>query len=131
MKERQVWNWTFLGFETSQKNRLVQSWFDGLSEDVRDEVRDIFTYLQVAAITEWKRPRFSLLDDGVSEIRFSCNSITYRIYGCFWPENLKQSYTLLHGTEKKVRNDIHGKKLAKDKLGQLKRREATTHQFEF
>jgi hypothetical protein len=78
MKERQVWNWTFLRFETSQKNRLVQSWFDGLSEDVRDEVRDIFTYLQVAAITEWKRPRFSLLDDGVSEIRFSCNSITYR-----------------------------------------------------
>jgi len=131
MKERKVWNWTFLGFETALKNRLVQDWFDGLPEEAQDEARDNLAYLQHAAIGEWKRPRFSPLDDGISEVRFSADGKTYRIYGCFWLDGAQQSYTFLHGTDKKVSNDTHGKGIAKDHLGKLKRKEATTHQFKF
>src|SRR5580700_8568548 len=131
MKERKVWNWTFLGFETAQKNRLVQDWFDGLPEIAQDEARDTLTYLRRASIIEWKRPRFSLLEDGISEVRFSVEGKTYRIYGCFWPENVQQSYTFLHGTDKKVSNDTHGKGIAKDNLGKLKRKEGNTHRFKF
>jgi hypothetical protein len=131
MKERKVWNWTFLGFETALKNRLVQDWFDGLPDIAQDEARDTLGYLQHASIIEWKRPRFSPLEEGISEVRFKAESITYRIYGCFWPEGTQQSYTFLHGTDKKVKNDTHGKGIAKDNLGKLRRREATTHQFKF
>lgn len=129
MRERRVWNWTFLGFKTAQGNRLVQDWFDGLPEAAQDDAKDILTYLQHAPIIEWRRPKFAQLEDGISEIRFDDDDKTYRIYGAFWPA--RQSYTFLHGREKKVKNDTHGKATAKDNLAKLRRREADVHKFEF
>jgi hypothetical protein len=131
MTERKVWSWTFWGFETARGNRLVQEWYDEQPDGVRDEALDTIGYLQHSSISEWKRPRFDSLEDGISEIRFKAEGKTYRIYGCFWPEGSRQFYTFLHATDKKVSNDTHGKGIAKDNFGKLRRKEATTHQFEF
>lgn len=124
----EIWNWAFLGFETSQGNRPVQNWFDGLSVEEQDEARDTLGYYEHLPIQSWGRPGFSPLDGGISEIRF-WTPAEFRIYGYFGP--IRRSYVFLHGTGKKVKNDKKGKATAKDRKGQLERNEARTHGFKF
>jgi phage-related protein len=125
-----VWNWSFLGYEAPSGNRPVQEWFDGLADEVKDEARDAIGYLQHSSIQQWSRPHFEKLEDGISEVRFRVSNVRYRIYGYFATE-VRQSYTFLHGTHKKVSNDRKGKKTAKDRMGEIGRKEARTHKFEF
>jgi hypothetical protein len=125
------WNWTFYGFSTPAQNRPVQDWFDGLTPQVRDEIRDILVYLQKTANNQWGKPEFAPLGDGLFEIRYQDKSHWYRIYGCYWPEGERQVFTFLNGTTKKVKNDTDGKDLAQKLRGQLRRNEATIHKFNF
>ena len=60
------WNWTFYGFVSAAQNRLVQDWFDGLSLEVRDELKDILAYLQKTSNSQWGKPEFAPLGEGLS-----------------------------------------------------------------
>ncbi len=132
----ETWIWIFLGFESADAGRPVQVWFDNLPEDHKDEVLDLLIYLQRVTNSLWRKPEFDpLIGAGdISEIRVpnirgSKGSTTYRIYGYFGPK--KHNYTFLHGTDKKARNDKHGKRIANDRLDELRRGAATVHEFEF
>jgi len=129
-------SWTFYGYQTPAEGRDVQDWFDGLEEEERDEIRDILGYLQKLTPAAWRdKPDFEPLGDEVSEIKIKVHVAhlkrIYRIYGAFWPEGKRYSYTLLLGKNKKVDNDRRGKKEAIKRLKKLRRREATIHEFEF
>lgn len=127
--------WTFFGFESPQEGRPVQRWFDLLCEDDKDEIRDLLLYLKVGKRL-WRKPEYDPLigEGGISEIRVpdirdSRGTITYRIYGWFGPRGWE--YTFLHATDKKVRNDKDGKRIAKNRLGQIEQSTATVHRFVF
>jgi len=112
-------------------SRPVQDWFNGLPESASDEMRDVVGYLQHSPIQEWKFPHFERLEDGISEVRFRVGKVRYRVYGYFGPTWIRQSYTFLHGTDKKVSNDRHGKKTAKDRMAEIERKQARAPEFEF
>jgi hypothetical protein len=128
-------SWTFYGYRTPAGGPDVQEWFDGLQEEEQDEVRDRLGYLQKLAPGAWGKPVFEPLGDEISELRIKVNvphlKAVYRIYGAFWPEGRRYSYTLLLGKDKKVDNDRRGKREAIERLKRLRRGEATTHEFEF
>lgn len=130
------WRWQFLGFQSPVDGRPVQLWFDGLPENDRFEIQDLLNYLANTTDRLWRRPEFDPLEGagGISEIRIplirsESGSVTYRIYGYFGPGVCQ--YCFLHGADKKVKNDEEGKFIAKDRLGQIKRGEATAHKFVF
>jgi hypothetical protein len=142
MNEEAEWRWQFFGFESAQEGRPVQLWFDHLPDAVKDEIRDLLGYLEKMTDRLWRRPEFaSLKGDGeISELRpkdvpveinREIKVATYRIYGFFGPRDRKRAYTFLHGTPKIERNDATGKRIAKKRLKQLGRGEATVHEFEF
>lgn len=111
----------------------LQEWFDGLYVDARYEALDVLGYLQRLPRHLWHGPQFEALDADLSEIRFRVGSLSqwYRMYGTFWPEERRYSYTLLLGKEKKVKNDTKGKKEARERLKKLRNKEATIHVFRF
>jgi hypothetical protein len=131
--------WTFYGYVTPAGGRDVQEWFDGLPEEAQDEARDALAYLQQLALDQWGRPTFAPLGDGIGEVRFKVNveheKRTYRIYGTFWPEGKQHSFTFLVGKDKKVKNDMRGKKEAVKRLKKLRlprdQGGSTIHEFEF
>jgi Gp49-like protein DUF891 len=128
-KSPKRWLWRFLGFETLQGNRPVQEWFDALDDEARDDLLDTLGDLQVLPNHLWLRPKFDQLEDDISEIVGWTASDELRIYGYF--PGLEQTYTFLNGKTKKVGNDKHGKRIAKDRLKLLRRNEARTHEFKF
>jgi hypothetical protein len=130
--------WTFYGYVTPAGGKDVQEWFDGLPEEAQDEARHTLVYLQQLPPNQWSRPEFAPLGDDIAEIRFKVNvehqQHTYRIYGTFWPEGQRHSFTFLIGKDKKVKNDKRGKKEAVKRLKKLKlpRYEGgIVHEFEF
>jgi hypothetical protein len=133
MKPEDIVNWSFFGYVTPAGNAGVQNWFNGLSSDEKDEIRDVLSYLQPLPLTVWSKPEFEHLGDGISEVRVRVKSLnkTIRIYGFFWPEGIRYSYTFLLGKEKKVKNDEAGKAEAQKRKGKLERREASIDGFDF
>jgi hypothetical protein len=140
MEMKKDWHWRFLGFESALEGQPVQAWFDGLPEEARDEIIDLLNVLQKLTNRLWRKPEFDPLRGagGISELRPAdvplenggkLELATYRIYGYFGP--VGGVYTLLHGVRKGVRNDRRGKTVARNRLGQIERREATTHEFDF
>jgi hypothetical protein len=136
---KRAWRWSFLGFQSAREGQPVQAWYDVLPENHKGEVTDLLTYLQNVTNRLWRRPEFDPLDGegGISEIivpdiRDSQGVFYYRIYGFFGPQ--EHEYTFLHATNKKVRNDRHGKNIARDRLRQLQQGEAggaRVHKFSF
>lgn len=125
--------WRFFGYCTPAEGKPVQDWYDDLGADARDEAQDTIGYLQRLKRRLWKEPTFEAFDSKLSEIKFKDSILKkwYRIYGTFWPENRRYSYTFLLGKEKKTKNDARGKKLALERLKRLRRGEAMIHVFEF
>src|SRR5277367_3902420 len=126
----------WMGFESKAEGRPVQRWwFDVLNDNDRFEIQDLLNYLGNVPKGLWKKPEFDPLDGagGISEIRIqlrcSKGSLAYRIYGYWGPE--KNQYSFLHGKAKDVKNDRDGKRIAKHRLEEIKRNEATVHQFVF
>src|SRR6266480_3950229 len=113
--EDQDCKWTFLDFESADEGQPVQSWFNSLPEDHRDEVKDRLGFLQVTPRSLWDEPFFDpLVGEGgeISEIRFDpikCirGKFYYRIYGFFGLEE-EESYKFLHATNKN--NNFHTEK---------------------
>jgi hypothetical protein len=133
MKPEEIVRWAFYGYVTPAGRREVQDWFNALTDPEKDEIRDVLMYLQPLPLRLWGKPEYEMLGDGLSEIRVKVGALnkTIRIYGCFWPERQRCSYTFLLGKEKKVKNDEGGKKDARKRKGALGRGEATVHEFEF
>jgi len=136
MPSEEAWRWEFSGYESPAEGRVVQVWFNSLSVEAREEIADIFQSLQVVTNRRWKRPEFDSLDGagGISEVRpasIRCDDgeLTYRVYGYFGPN--QREYTLLHGTLKPERNDRDGKRIARERMHRIARREATVHKFDF
>lgn len=136
MLERTEWRWTFLGIESVEEGRPSQEWFDSLPDEHQGEIIAVLQYLGNVPKGLWVRPNFDPLEGagGISEIivpdiRGLTGVAYYRIYGYFGPG--KQEYTFLHATDKKARNDKDGKAIAQRRLGELQRREAGTHKFDF
>lgn len=135
-----TWKWSFLGFKSLTEGEPVQVWFDALSDDEKDVIRDTLVYLENTTDRLWPKESFDPLvgAGGISEVKFAefrdlrngeIQRITLRIYGFFGPRDRKCSYTFLHGTDKKVRNDRQGKSIGKRRLDELLRGEATVHEF--
>src|SRR5579863_7183535 len=127
----EIW-WDFDGFESPKEGKPVQAWLDGLQADHRDEIKDRLAELQVTPRDEWEEPLFDPLvgEGGISEIRFDpikCQrgKFYYRIYGAFEEEEIR--YIFLHATNKRERNDRHGKAIAKRRLLELGAGQAKTH----
>src|SRR5688572_18211986 len=97
-------SWSFFGFVTAAGGEPVQDWYDGLSNDERDEVQDTLVYLSKLPVHLWKKPQFDHLGDGVGEFRFKANNRVFRIYCFFWPRDRRYSCTLLLGAHKTVNN---------------------------
>ena len=138
MAERTEWLWEFLGFESFSEGQPTQAWFDNLPEDDRFEIVHLLSWLRVRTKHRWTLPEFDPLEGeaGISEIRVpeirtAEGSVFYRIYGVRGTRELERSYVFLHGTDKVVKNDIEGKGIARRRLGELTRREATVHPFDF
>ena len=136
MFRREEWQWTFLSFQSTEDGKPIQEWYDRLPRDHKVEVASLLQYVQKLTRSAWGRPFFDPLEGeaGISEIivpdiRDERGVAYYRIYGYRGPE--QQQYTFLHATNKKVRNDEHGKAIARRRLEQLKRRDATVHEFDF
>jgi len=127
--------WVSYGYMTPNRRSDVQERFDALSEDEKDEARDVLAYLKHMPRHLWCSPAFEILDHDISEVRFKVNVLhvqrVYRIYGAFWPERKLYSFTFLIGKNKKVDNDRKGKKEAIDRLRRLRSREATIYEFKF
>src|SRR6266566_1568366 len=104
--EDQDCKWTFLDFESADEGQPVQSWFNSLPEDHRDEVKDRLGFLQVTPRSLWDEPFFDPL-----------------------LAREEKSHKFLHATNKKRRNDKDGKAIAKRRLRQLQNGEAKLHQF--
>lgn len=138
MLEKENWRWTFYGFESSREGKPVQTWFDSLLKNDRFEIIDLLEWLRIEIKRPWRPPQFDPLEgeSGISEIRIpeirsAEGSVFYRIYGCFGVGSYARSYIFLHGTDKKVKNDVEGKGVARRRFGELVRREATFHKFDF
>jgi hypothetical protein len=140
MDSKKDWRWTFLVFETTDEERPVQEWFNGLHQVPKEEIADLLVYLQNVTTKPWKRPEFDPLKGagGISEIRFRniswseggvVKTATYRIYGFFGPKECKGSYTFLHANDKRVTNDRIGKGIARTRLDQLGRGEGRVREF--
>jgi hypothetical protein len=133
-QEQDSW-WLFLSFESDDEGQPVQVWFDNLFPEHLDLVKDRLSYLQVTPRSDWDEPYFDPLigAGGISEIRFDrilCarGKFYYRIYGYFGPEE-EESYNFLHATNKKAKNDKHGKATAKNRLDKVQNGQAKLHKF--
>jgi hypothetical protein len=143
MNHERTWRWEFLGFQSVAEGCPVQVWFNSLPEEPdRYEITDLLDALQKVNDRLWSKEVFDPLEGagGISEIRIpnircvrdgKVRSITYRIYGFFGPRGCEHTYTFLHGSEKKVKNDTIGKQIAKGRLDELLGGFADVHKFEF
>ena len=140
----ETWRWEFYAFVSKAEGCPVQSWFDGLPLDHKDEIVDLLDYVRNTTGRPWPEKMYDPLKGagGISEIKVEkipCErngkliEITYRMYGFFGPKERKHSYTFLHAWEKNVKNDRLGKKIAKGRLDELLRggTDAGVRQFDF
>lgn len=127
----------FYGIEVRGEGRIVQEWFNSLILDAQQEILNLALHLERLPMGLWQRPDFDPLEGegGISElrprdVRWAGGNLCYRIYGLKgFPES--QCYTFLHGTDKGRKNDVEGKRHAKQRREQIAREQAQTHEFDF
>ncbi len=122
---------SFAGFVSEAGGRLVQEWYDGLSESAREELQDTLNYLAAIPPWQWRRPEFDKLQAPLHEIRCKDSETNHwiRVYGAF-DKKVRGRFIFLYGNaEKKVKNDKAAKKLALARFALLEQGKATTHEF--
>lgn len=123
--------WTFEGFCTEAGGKPVQDWYyRELTVDERDLLRDRIRYLENLERHLWKLPCFGPAGEELWEIRRDTANGWLRIYGFFHPDK-RRCFVLLNGKDKNVRNDLKGKRVARERLKLLKQKKGTTHEFSF
>lgn len=134
------WRWEFHAFVSKAEGCPVQSWFDGLPQEDKEEIVDLLDRVRITTNKPWPERVYDPLrgEGGISEIKVEnltrmregkVKEITYRIYGFFGPKHLEHSYTFLHGTEKSAKNDRIGKNIAKGRLDEIARGTAGIQKF--
>jgi hypothetical protein len=137
-----TWYWEFYAFTSKAEGCPIQSWFDSLPPEDKEEIVDLLDRVRITTNRPWPERIYDPLkgEGGISEIKFEnirCfrdgkyKEITYRIYGFFGPKHLEHTYTFLHGTEKSVKNDRFGKEIARGRLDEIKRGSAGFQKFNF
>jgi len=124
---------TFAGYISPAGGKLVQGWYDSLSQADKDEILDQANYLSALPVTQWRRPEFDKVANPLAEIRCKCSETkhTIRLYGVF-DASVRARFVLLLGTEaKKVGHDQGAQKLALQRYDLLKTGKASTHEFKF
>lgn len=123
--------WTFEGYQTEAGGHPVQEWYHAaLAVDERDLIRTRVNYLKDLERHLWKLPCFGPAGDEIWEIRRDTPSGWIRIYGTFSPTK-RRCFLLLNGNDKNVKNDTKAKKLANDRLKNLRQGKGCTHEFDF
>lgn len=135
--DAEEWRWQFRGFKSEGEGCPVQDWFNSLDPDQQLDLVTLCEHLSRMTDSRWRLPEYDPLDgeEGISEIRSDFRGdqgmLYARVYGIQgWREH-PRAYIFLHGTNKRVRNDAYGKAIARRRLGELEREEATTHEFDF
>jgi len=124
---------TFAGYVSPAEGKLVQEWYDSLAQIDRDEILDRVNYLSSMPVTEWRRPEFDKVTPPLAEIRCKSSQTNHaiRLYGVF-DETVRAQFVILNATEaKKKDRDQDAQNLAIKRLGLIKSRKASTHDFEF
>jgi hypothetical protein len=124
---------TFVGYKTKAGGKIVQEWYDGISQIDRDEIIDTINHLLPLPVTEWRRPQFDKVDAPLVEIRCKSSQANHaiRMYGVF-DETIRGRIILLYGTDaKKADKDKAGQKLAIERLKLLKQGKGATDEFHF
>jgi len=120
--------WKFRGFVTDALTEVVQNWYwDELTKDERDLIRDRIAHLEHLKGHLWKEPYYEDFGD-IGEIKKkSTPRGALRIYG------VKKSdvFVLLNGVLKKVTRDSRGTDLARKRLKLLNNGRGNTHGFNF
>lgn len=123
----------FAGYVSEAGGCLIQDWYDGLTVEERDEIKDTLNYLVSIPITEWRRPEVDKVVSPIVEIRCKAPKLnhTIRLYGVF-DENIRARFIILHATEsKKKASDKTAQKLALKRVASVNSRKASTHEFSF
>jgi hypothetical protein len=124
---------TFAGYVSPAKGKLVQEWYDSLTQIDRDEILDQVNYLSSMPVTEWRRPEFDKVTPPLAEIRCKSSQTnhTIRLYGVF-DEKIRGRFIILNATEaKKKDRDQDAQNIAIKRLGLIKTGKANTHGFKF
>ena len=123
--------WTFRGYSTEADRQIVQEWYDSLPDEDYEELQDILNYLGSVDIGGWKRPKFAKVQRPLYEVRSRANAANHeiRLYGVF-DDTIRGCFLFLHGvTAKKKSHDKKGQDVSLARLGLLKQRKASTHEF--
>jgi hypothetical protein len=121
--------WKFEGFVTAAGNPVVQEWFwADADDDERDALRDRVNYLSNLKRTLWQEPAFKWFGT-YGEIRKSVPRGALRVYGLFAEE--RDAFVFLHGHVKNIKKDAQGMDTAQRRLGRLRNKEGSTHEFNF
>jgi hypothetical protein len=123
----------FAGYVSEAGGLLVQDWYDGLTVEERDEIKDTLNYLVSIPITDWRRPEVDKVASPIVEIRCKATKTNHmiRLYGVF-DSNVRARFIILHATEAKKRgSDQKAQKLALKRTVAVNSRKVSTHEFSF
>ena len=131
--------WDWYQFSSERDPMPIEDWLAKMKDEYPDHflaIKDQLAQMQVTPFSEWEDERlFDPLEGegGISEIRidppFYVNqrAFFYRIYG--FADEDRASYVFLHGTNKRRKNDEHGKSVAKKRLAELYSGEAKAREI--
>ncbi len=120
--------WTFAGYISEAGGRIVQEWYDNLPIEEHEELQDQLNHL--ASAEKWTRPDFDKVASPLHEVRVKASKANHqiRVYGVFG--DIRKQFIFLHGvTAKKKDRDKHGQDIALVRLGLLRQRKASIHEF--
>ena len=121
--------WSFSAYVSEAGGRLVQDWYDSLSDEEHDELQDTLNFL--AYTPDWRRPHFDKVTQPLHEIRSKAHEANHeiRVYGIFDP-NVRRRFLMLNGTTAKKKDvDRKGQDVALNRLSLVTQRKAGTHEF--
>jgi hypothetical protein len=91
MNSKDNWNWIFKGFVDTNKNDLIQDWYDKQTSAVRSEFDVLLQGMRRRSHHEWSAMGDSKdlkgkSNKGLIELRFKVERVPYRPIGIFGPE---------------------------------------------
>lgn len=97
MSDDQNWNWIFKGFTDSNKNDLIQNWYEDQTPAVRAEFDLLIQGIRNRSHREWSAMGDATAlkgeNQGLLELRFKVEKVRHRPIGIFGPE--KMAFTIL------------------------------------
>ncbi len=94
----QNWNWIFKGFADSNKNDLIQNWYEDQTPAVSAEFDLLIQGIRTRSNIEWSemgdaKSLKGKNNQGLIELRFTVEKVRHRPIGIFGPE--RRTFTIL------------------------------------